>query len=240
MKKLLFLGLLLSPLLASIATNASVPPSKEKITFYQVPLVCSADLSIGCGSQAKPALLDMEKNPTVKEAWINRQGTMIAVVWKGEEQTNQVARPIFARYDIDFAAVKQDEQKRQQQTFRQAALWYKGAAVDQLSLKEAVTIVSRYVGFALQQKLITTTEAGKIRPEIEQHFRSELVKIRTLEQLYGDDATAFRQAATRIFTKYTNPARTAKITERYSEYEQARCQERCSIKASCCKKPIQL
>jgi len=47
--------------------EANVIPSSEKeiISFYEVPLVCGAAPEIGCGSRAKPVLLEMEKNSAV-------------------------------------------------------------------------------------------------------------------------------------------------------------------------------
>src|SRR5258705_5476051 len=78
--------------------------SKETISFYDVPLVCGAYADIGCGSRAKPALLDMEKNPAVKEAWLNREGNVYAVVWKKGEQTRAIAKPTFDKYEIEHSA----------------------------------------------------------------------------------------------------------------------------------------
>ena len=59
---------------------------EESITFYDVPLVCGAAPSIGCGSRAKPLLLDLERQPAIKEAWLNRTGTVVAIVWRGPAQ----------------------------------------------------------------------------------------------------------------------------------------------------------
>src|SRR2546422_10692155 len=56
--------------------------SKKDVSIYQVPWRCPAALQIGCGSHAKPILLELEQNPGVSEAWLNRQGTAVAVVWK--------------------------------------------------------------------------------------------------------------------------------------------------------------
>src|SRR5229473_1841999 len=56
--------------------------SKRDVSIYQVPWRCPAALQIGCGSHAKPVLLELEQNPGVSEAWLNRQGTAVAVVWK--------------------------------------------------------------------------------------------------------------------------------------------------------------
>src|SRR5713101_9902436 len=55
--------------------------SKKDLSLYQVPWRCPAALQIGCGSHAKPILLELEQNPGVSEAWLNRQGTAVAVVW---------------------------------------------------------------------------------------------------------------------------------------------------------------
>src|SRR6266481_9268988 len=56
--------------------------SNKDASVYQVPWRCPAALQIGCGSHAKPILLQLEQNPGVSEAWLNRQGTLAAVVWK--------------------------------------------------------------------------------------------------------------------------------------------------------------
>ena len=55
----------------------------EIITFYDVPLVCGAAPAIGCGSRAKPLLIDLERQSAIKEAWLNRAGTIVAIVWSG-------------------------------------------------------------------------------------------------------------------------------------------------------------
>src|SRR6266850_944197 len=57
---------------------------KRNATIYQVPWRCPAALQIGCGSHAKPILLELEQNLGVSEAWLNRQGTAVAVVWKAD------------------------------------------------------------------------------------------------------------------------------------------------------------
>jgi hypothetical protein len=47
--------------------NASA--NDEIITFYDIPLVCGAAPAIGCGSRAKPLLMDLEQQSTIREAW---------------------------------------------------------------------------------------------------------------------------------------------------------------------------
>src|SRR5438477_10656694 len=62
--------------------KAAKDASKKYVSVYQVPWRCPAALQIGCGSHAKPILLQLEQNAGVSEAWLNRQGTVVAVVWK--------------------------------------------------------------------------------------------------------------------------------------------------------------
>src|SRR5260370_39131145 len=60
--------------------------SKMDVSIYQVPWRCPAALQIGCGRHAKPILLELEQNPGVSKAWVNRQGTAGGVGLEGEEQ----------------------------------------------------------------------------------------------------------------------------------------------------------
>src|SRR5215469_11565424 len=66
----------------AMAAQNSAPVSADRISVFKAPLVCPAAPQIGCGSASKPILLDLEKQPGVLEAWLNRAGTRIAIVWK--------------------------------------------------------------------------------------------------------------------------------------------------------------
>src|SRR5215467_10559444 len=57
------------------------PTQKKDVSVFQVGWQCPAAPAIGCGSHAKPVLLKLQADPSVREAWLNRQGTMVAVVW---------------------------------------------------------------------------------------------------------------------------------------------------------------
>src|SRR6516164_3603407 len=87
---------LLSALLAIAAENAETVPA-DRISIFRVPLVCPAAPQIGCGSASKPILLDLEKQPGVLEAWLNRAGTRIAIVWKpgSDAETRQKVATAF-------------------------------------------------------------------------------------------------------------------------------------------------
>ena len=99
MKRIALIGALIVPLLvvAGFMVNNKSKAKEAVVTFYETPLVCNAAPEIGCGSRSKPVLLELEKNSAVKEAWLNRPGTVIAVVWKDKSQTETIAKPIFEK-----------------------------------------------------------------------------------------------------------------------------------------------
>src|SRR5712691_5910991 len=77
----LMTGLLYAPR-ASVGESNTPPP--DRVSLFKVPLQCLAAPQIGCGTRAKPILLELKRNSSVSEAWLNRAGTRIAVVWKPE------------------------------------------------------------------------------------------------------------------------------------------------------------
>jgi hypothetical protein len=88
----------------------------EIVTFYDVHLVCGAAPAIGCGSRAKPLLMDLEQRTAIKEAWLNRAGTIVAIVWSGPARTEEVAKPVFERHEIPYTERRDD--KRTTGSFR--------------------------------------------------------------------------------------------------------------------------
>src|SRR5260370_8672081 len=110
----------------------------EIITFYDVPLVCGAAPAIGCGSRAKPLLMDWEQRTAIKEAWLNRARTIVAIVWSGPARTEEVAKPVFERHEIPYTERRDDKQTTG--SFRSEGRGLRGAEVDRLSLEEARVI----------------------------------------------------------------------------------------------------
>ncbi|HEV2482058.1 MAG TPA: mercuric transport protein MerTP [Puia sp.] len=210
------------------------------VSIYKVELVCNADPAIGCGSRAKPVLLALEKNPAVTGAWLNRQGTMIAVAWRDRDETGNVAEPVLRENSVSFVRLSDGEVTRYRGELGWGDLWYRGAEVDALSNEEAVTIASSVVRYALDSKLITPEEAAKIRTDMEVYFRGELVKIRTVTQLNEDSQGKFKQAMYSIGEKYIGKQRTMEVMRLYQEH----CRKQCTnstyavpgMTMDCCKK----
>ncbi|SRR5258705_8949524 len=231
MKRIALLSGLIIPMLvvAGFMVNNKSKTKESTITFYETPLVCNAAPEIGCGSRSKPVLLELEKKAAVKEAWLNRGGTVIAIVWKSKAETETVAKPIFEKNNVEFTELSADEAAAHQKTFRKANLWYRGAAVDELSREEATTIAGNSVKLALKTNLINEEEAKKIRTDIEAYFKAELVKLRTNEQLNEDSENKFREAMYKIGVKYIGEERTKKAMELYEKT----CEEQCKKDGSC-------
>jgi hypothetical protein len=165
------------------------------ITFYDALLVCGAAPSIGCGSRAKPLLFDLEQHPAVKEAWLNRSGTTVVIVWSDQALTEQVSNPIFERHEIQYA------ERGDTGSFLPEQGWLRGAEVDRLSLEEAQEITETSVAAAAKKRLISAEESVHIKSDIEAYFRDELLKLRTKEQLERDIRTKFLEAIFRIYEK---------------------------------------
>lgn len=211
--------------------------SQENITFYEVPLVCGAAPHIGCGSRAKPVFIDMEKEDQINEVWLNRTGTIIAVVWNQAESTKeqeQVAMGIFQLHNIDAVPVKRAKKKNKLLVeFRTEGKWYKGTNVDQLSLEEAGVIADWTVGMAMDANIINNQEAETIKTDIETYFKTELVKVRTFNQLKSNETRkSFYDNVYNIYKKYLNEAQMAELKKLHEKNEIGSKQ----VNKNCCKK----
>ena len=119
--------------------------SPDHLTIFQAPLQCPAAPQIGCGSRAKPMLLELERDPSVNEAWLNRAGTKIAVVWKPESKA-KARRNVAAKLkEQDVMEIKRKPRSEAVAEFLSGDGWYRGADVDRLSEEEAGIIAARLV-----------------------------------------------------------------------------------------------
>ena len=179
--------------------------NNEIITFYDVPLVCGAAPAIGCGSRAKPLLIDLEQQTAIEEAWLNRAGTIVAIVWSGPIRTAEVAKPIFEKHEVQYKERRDDKPT----SFRREGSWFRGAEVDRLSLEEAREIAETSVSVAAKEALVSVEEAARIKSDIEAYLREELVKLRTKQELLQDAAAKFQHAVLGLYEKHIGMGRTA-------------------------------
>jgi hypothetical protein len=129
----------------AVSAENAVSVTADRVSVFKVPLVCPAAPQIGCGSASKPILLDLEKQPGVAEAWLNRAGTIIAVVWTSDSDS-ETRRKIVADLKEDHGIEIEGKPREDAvKDFLYAKGWYRGADVDRLSEEEAAIIAARWV-----------------------------------------------------------------------------------------------
>lgn len=131
-----------------LKTPATETINTNLVSFYRVPLACPAAPQIGCGSASKPLLLELEKTKGVPEAWLNRAGTIMAIVWAGQSTAGQRAGTIATfqqEKQMTLNELTATEQQQALMDFQSGSGWYRGADVDRLSEEEAGIIAARLV-----------------------------------------------------------------------------------------------
>src|SRR5438128_639074 len=158
---------------ASGADNTTAVTA-DRISVFKAPLVCPAALQIGCGSASKPILLDLEKQPGVLEAWLNRAGTIIAIVWKSETNA-ETRRNLAAGLKEDRAIELQgDSREKAVQDFLSGKGWYHGADVDRLSEEEADIIAARLVRWVQAKSSLAKEKAEGLQRAFAETLRKDL------------------------------------------------------------------
>ena len=168
----------------ALADENNAPPAKSLISFYRADLVCPAATQIGCGSAAKPILLELERASAVREAWLNRSGTIVAIVWK--ESTAQNERGAIVQTALGtpkLREVKGNSREQILESFRSGTGWYRGATVDRLSEEEAGIIAARLVRRIGNLIAIPSDKADGLRGEFTK------VMVRRLTQGEGREQT---------------------------------------------------
>jgi hypothetical protein len=132
---------------------------EKDVSVFQVPWQCPAAPDIGCGSHAKPILLQLERDPSVREAWLNRQGTMVAVVWKPDAKKNARGEVEKSLKEQKAAKVTGGKQAKALADFNAGKGWYRGADVDRLSEEEAGVIAARWVRRVQARTTLTKEKA---------------------------------------------------------------------------------
>jgi copper chaperone CopZ len=156
---------------ASASAGKNAAATADQVSVFKVSLVCPAAPHIGCGSASKPILLDLEKQQGVREAWLNRAGTTIAVVWKSDADT-EMRRNVTAELKEDHATEMQGESRDDAvKDFLSGKGWYRGADVDRLSEEEAGIIAARLVRRVQRKTTLTGAKAEALQRALADAFK---------------------------------------------------------------------
>lgn len=131
--------------------DARAKADPNRVSLFQVPLQCPAAPEIACGSASKPILLALESDANISEAWINRAGTVLAVV--GTEASTRASRSeavlslLTEIFNRERVATEIDGQARDKGlgSFMSPERWYRSAQLDLLSAEESDIIAARLV-----------------------------------------------------------------------------------------------
>jgi hypothetical protein len=166
-------GALLYAPFASAAENAT-ELTADRISVFKAPLVCPAAPQIGCGSASKPILLDLEKQPGVLEAWLNRAGTIVAVVWKPESDAETRSKVATGLKEDRATELQGDSRDKAVQDFLLGKGWYHGVDVDRLSEEEADIIAARLVNWLQAKSSLAKEKAEGLQRAFAETLRKDL------------------------------------------------------------------
>lgn len=171
---------------ASARAEDMKPPPKntspDRVTVFQAPLQCPAAPQIGCGSRAKPMLLELERDSNVSEAWLNRSGTKIAVVWKPESKAKARQGVATKLKEQEATEIKGKARNETLAEFLSGNGWYRGADVDRLSEEEAGIIAARLV-----RRVEAKTTLAKEKAEALQRALTDALKKRFTDDKVKQD-----------------------------------------------------
>ena len=220
---------------------------EQDISFFNVPLVCNAAPLIGCGSRAKFVMLDLMKDSTVKGSWLNRRGTVMAVVWNegtGEASHQTVLKSVFSRHELSFEQVSEHDRNALIEDFKAKNTWYKGSDVDALSVEEAGVIADRILSVVGRHAKFSRYEDSQVfREEVKANIQNHFLSIKSFLEL---DATPGRmeQAVLAVAEKYLGKGKLPEPKILREEYNALRdkdeaCCEDSSQGTACCSKDNQ-
>src|SRR5229473_3320747 len=175
--------------------------SKKDVSVYQVPWRCPAALQIGCGSHAKPILLELEKNPGVSEAWLNRQGTAVAMVWKPDARRKARSEAEKTLKEQKGAKLSGKEGAKVLADFECEKGWYRGAEVDRLSEEEAGVIAARWVRRVQAKTTLTEEKAEGLRGAVTEGLKKCLTGKAAMPDTEEGKTLELRRVASRFWMK---------------------------------------
>jgi hypothetical protein len=181
--------LLCTPIVIASENKSAATP--DRISVFKAPLVCPAAPQIGCGSASKRILLDLERQPGVLEAWLNRAGTRIAIVWKADADT-ATRREVVTDLNEDRVTELDGKPRDEAVTdFLSGKGWYHAAEVDRLSDEEAGIIAARLVRRVQAKTPLTQDKAERLERTLADACRKRFVEKTqdegiSVRQLAGD------------------------------------------------------
>ncbi|MDT7531281.1 hypothetical protein OVY29_21725 [Sphingopyxis sp. SE2] len=155
--------------------------NKESVSLFQVPWQCPAAPEIACGGVAKPILLELERDPNISQAWVNRKGTVLAVVGR-ERSTRQSRGKVVQALLLEIfekkvaKELKGTAREEELTRFLSADGWYRGADADSLSSEEADIIGARLVRRIQARTALSDEQARALESGFAKVFKGQFIQ----------------------------------------------------------------
>lgn len=164
----------------SYAQGSSANVEAARVSLFRVPWQCPAAPEIACGGVAKPILLELEQDPSISEAWVNRAGTVLAVIGSEksghESRTNAVQSLLLEIFEKQIATEIGGEARTVELIrFNSKDGWYRGVQVDHLSREEADIIGARLARRVQANVPLTDDKANALAAAVASVFKSQFL-----------------------------------------------------------------
>lgn len=199
---------------AAFAEPAKSAIPSDRISIFKVPLVCPAAPHIGCGSRAKPILLELEKQDTISEAWLNREGTLLAIVWKpavNKKARKEALTAALKDQGIDIKELGASERKVALAEFASSKEWLRGTDVDRLSEEEAGIMAARLV-----RKIKTIIPLDDAKALLIEQQSAEVLKRHLTGKLA--DGTSPREEVLKVLRDHLDEKDVALLQQQLKDY----------------------
>jgi copper chaperone CopZ len=216
--------------------------SNSTISFYKAPLVCHAAPSIGCGSKAKFMLADLEENKNAIEgAWLNKEGTVVAIKWNtgtAENQKTAIIKKISGNHDIALTTLALTEASNYAHSFPNRNKWFKGREVDALSKEEAGIIAKNTIEKYKARQLINPVFEEQFRADIEKIYADLFLSISSYKDLNTETYNTIERQIQAAGEKYTGKGKMPHVELCIAPEESCEKDKSCSEGSgrSCCDK----
>lgn len=152
-----------------------------EISFYKVPLGCHA-VDLGCGSLAKPVLQEFDRLDEVDTAWINYEGSILAVRWNNDSiknGRNTIIEEINKSFGIYISEVPTSIHDSLLTTFySNRANWYDALRVDELSRKEASILAEKLISQLKNYVSVANETLDSLQNDFQRIFADEFINSR--------------------------------------------------------------
>lgn len=159
---------------------------------------------------AKPLLKAMEETDEIEEAWMDRKGVLVGLVWKDgttASRQDELAQSLFGTYHIGAELINAAGRDTLEKKFRGSGLWYRGAQVDELSKEEAGVIADRIIGMLREGGPVSDSIAAQMREEIRQLFADKFVAITGIDEIDDEARAQLETNVGKVIVRYMGEER---------------------------------